>query len=178
MVKKALMILVAALLCLAYITADTGTIQWRYKIRKFVEENIVFTFTDNSGDAISSFEINMEKDLSYSQIHLLISTNKVNAYSVKMTFSPMAKRGETGTIGLYKARISDIVTYSSGDSDYRDIEFTSEENVVITFPGDISNSANNTVSFYYPISFDFSDYIDSYTVGSYVGTIVVEVVPE
>ena len=157
-----------------------GTIQWRYKIRKFVEENIVMGFSDASGNAITSYSIDLSKDLENSQVFLSVTTNKVNPYTLKVSFSAMKHSNDSTStfLGFYKARISDLITYSVGDLDYRDVVFTSADDVVVSFSGDNSDDANNTVSFYYPISFDFSDYIEDYGAGDYVGTITVEVASE
>lgn len=178
--KKAMVLILLVFFSLTVAFAETGTIQWRYKIRKIVEENIILSFTDNVGNTISSYSLDLDKDLSYGQVHLRVLTNKVNPYTLMLTFSTMTQAGDSGAtfFGFYKARVSDILTYSSGDLSYRDIVFSSADDETVSFSGDVSNSASNTVSFYYPISFDFSDYIESYSAGTYSGTITVEVATE
>lgn len=170
----AVMVLAVVIFSNALVFADSGTIQWRYKIRKFVEEDITLGFTDLNGANISSFEINTEKTLSNAQIHLSVVTNKVNGYTLRLSFTPLMDQSGT-QFGLYRARVSDIITFEGSEADFRDIVFTELETQSITFPGDTSDDANNMITVYYPISFDFSGYIDDYSAGVYTGTITVEV---
>ena len=157
-----------------------GTIQWRYKIRKFVEENIILGFSDASGTALTTYAINLEKNLNNSQVFLFVTTNKVNPYTLSVSFSTMKHANDSSStfFGFYKARILDVITNEPGAPDYKDIVFSSVDDVVVSFQGENSDNANNTVSFYYPISFDFSEYIEDYMAGDYVGTITVEVASE
>ena len=173
--KKVLMIALLILIAFSYVFAsDVGIIQWRYKIRKFIEEDITLGFTDLNGVTISSYELSMEKALNNAQIHLSVVTNKVNNYTLTLEFTPLLD--ETGTqLGFYKARVSDIITFEGSEADFRDVTLNSSSSSRVSFPGDTSDDASNMISVFYPISFDFSEYIESYDSGVYSGTITVEV---
>ena len=173
--KKALTVLLLLVMVFSYVFAsDVGIIQWRYKIRKFIEEDITLGFTDLNGVSISSYELSMEKALNNAQIHLSVVTNKVNNYTLTLEFTPLLD--ETGTqLGYYKARVSDIITFEGSEADFRDVTLNSSNPSRVSFPGDTSDDASNMISFFYPISFDFSDYMELYDSGIYSGTITVEV---
>lgn len=172
--RKILTFLLILIMVFSYAFADVGIIQWRYKIRKFVEEDITLGFTDLNGEPITSFDLNTEKTLSNAQIHLSVITNKVNDYTLKLSFTPLVdESGES--LGFYRARISDIITFSGSEADFRDVVFTDNEPSSVLFPGDTSDDANNMITVFYPISFDFSEYVSNYGTGRYSGTITVEV---
>lgn len=173
--KTILILLFASVFSCLY--AEMGYIQWRYKLKKYVEESISISFTDLHGNQITTYGVDCSKDLGMPQIQLEVNTNKTTDYNLKLTFSAMkhSDGGDVSFFGYYKARITDIIRLSQSDLDYRDVEFTSPSDVSVTFPGDCSNNANNILSFYYPIAFDFSDYLEDYGAGSFGGTIRAEV---
>ena len=172
--KKVLTIILILILTFSYIFADAGIIQWRYKIRKFIEEDITLGFTDLNGASITSYELNTDRTLTNAQVHLSVITNKVNSYTLKLSFTPMMN--EEGTqFGFYRARVSDIITFEGSEADFRDIVFTGVETESVSFPGDTSDDASNMITVFYPISFDFSDYLADYETGTYSASITVEV---
>ena len=173
--KKALTVILLLVMVFSYVfSSDVGIIQWRYKIRKFIEEDITLGFTDLNGVSISSYELSMEKALNSAQVHLSVITNKVNNYTLRLSFTPMMN--EEGTqFCFYRARVSDIITFEGSEADFRDISFTGVETESVSFPGDTSDDASNMITVFYPISFDFSDYVEDYNTGTYSATITVEV---
>lgn len=173
--KKVLTVLLLLVIIFSYVSAsDVGIIQWRYKIRKFIEEDITLGFTDLNGASITSYEISADKTLTNAQVHLSVITNKVNGYTLKLYFTPMMS--EDGTkFGFYRARVSDIITFEGSEADFRDIVFTGAETESVSFPGDTSDDASNMITVFYPISFDFSEYYANYDPGIYSATITVEV---
>ena len=172
--KKVITVLILLVIVFSYVSAESGIIQWRYKIHKFVEEGITLGFTDLTGNPIDTYSLNTEKTLSNAQIHLSVVTNKMAAYTLALSFTPLVNEASS-TYGLYKARVTDIITFEGSEADFRDVVFTGLDPVRVSFPGDVSDDASNTISFFYPISFDFSDYIADYGTGTYTGTITVEV---
>jgi len=167
MKKGLLLVLLLVFLSQFCVFADTGTIQYKYVLNKHVDENIELSFANLNNNAITTYAVDSKKTLSSPQVQLAVSTNKVNSYKLKLTFSVMTS---SDSYGFYKARVFDMI-----DAEYMDISFESVSNVSITFTGDTSHDGNTTITAYYPIAFDFTDYISDYGAGNYSATIKVEV---
>ncbi len=172
--KKAIILFVLlSLYALSYVSADTGTISFKYKIYKYVADvvNLGFTNIDNE-DSISTYPIDVLKDLSEPQVRLRVDTNMIRSYNISLTFSPMhfADGSSPNLYWKYKAKIGNTSIVLD------DVVFTSGDSVTRVFPGDYGNDGKVFICTYYPISFDFSDYISTYDTGSFSATIIVEVI--
>ena len=189
MFRKSISIVISLLICFVilpsiFASSDPSTLSmWRYKLVKFVEEEVSVSFTSNEGIQIAEKSLNMEATLSSSQINLHVRTNAVNPYSLKLTFSLLRQtNAQTGEVllGYYDARVIDVPTYPDPETgtnyDYMDIVFNSTSNVWVEFRGENSYDAGTYITVDYPISFDLTKYVDSYSAGTYTGTIQVEVI--
>ncbi len=177
-VKAAIILLIVVFSC-AFAANDIN-IQWKYKLNKFVEENYTLSFIDYAGNIVSNLAVDTQKGISSPQVRLKVTTNKVRSFSINITFSPMrslqgSANYDASFCGHYQARVSDLFQDSIQDPDHKDAYVISDESVMLTIPGETTNNANNTITFYYPLSFNFQDYIEDYPVGSYTSTITVEI---
>ena len=159
--------------CELYCTPSSGTISFKYKIYKYVADVVNLGFT-NAGteDSISTYPIDVLKDLSEPQVRLRVETNMIRSYNISLTFSPMHYADGSSPVFYwkYKARIGNTPI------DVEDVVFTSGDSVTRVFPGDYGNDGKVFICTYYPISFDFSEYIGTYDTGSFSATIIVEVI--
>lgn len=183
--RKALFIILTAVVFLSCAYADTGTILFRFKINKFVAENATLFFTDTSRNPINTYTIDFSRGLNSPQVYLAVETNRVNPYALKATFSTMkysdkqtdpSATPDASFFGYYHARVFDVDTYPIvfNNSNYLDVNLTS--GAFIIFDGDNSPNVSTVTTFYYPISFYFPpEYMDDYGIGAFEGSIKVEV---
>ncbi len=107
-----------------------------YKIYKYVADVVNLGFT-NTGteDSISTYPIDVLKDLSEPQVRLRVETNMIRSYNISLTFSPMHYADGSSPVFYwkYKARIGNTPI------DVEDVVFTSGDSVTRVFPGDYGN---------------------------------------
>lgn len=158
--------------------ADSGNIQFRYKINKYVAEHVDLSFTDSSKKQISTYEIDLTKQLDYTQVYLAINTNATNDYSLTLKFFPMESDDPSSPafVGCYKVMVfdTDFVALETPNQDST-LEVNDISGCTITFDGAKVQDASRLETFYFPITFDFTDYIDDYPEGTFSGSITVEV---
>ncbi len=176
-VKKNLFVLIFLFALLLGLPATSGTYTLRFIYFNSVAKNSYLFFTDASEDkkSITTQAMNISKTLSASdvQVYLGTTTNMNTDYYISLTFGLMYS--STDTEGkYYKAQVwsTDGLT-SKGIADVKDSTKRS-----VKFLGDKVEDATKTSDFYYPISFQFSDYIGEYDEGSYSATITAEVTSE
>ena len=161
---------------------ETGSVEFKYWFINEVSESVSdMYFTNTSKQRIDACPLDVASSLNDPQLYAAVYSNvSATNYSVTLSFSTLKKTDEN-KYGYYKAkvyRLSDLGTLSEISYDNiesRTIEVTNNESPTsVSFPLDkTQNSTNQT--FYYPIAFQFSDYIGSYENGSYSGTILIEV---
>ncbi|MCQ2412485.1 MAG: hypothetical protein MJ057_05965 [Sphaerochaetaceae bacterium] len=176
--KRFLSILIFLFVITGFIAAESGNIQFRYKLNKYVPEYVEVGFTDTSKKAITTYELDLSKRTDSMQVFLAVNTNKATDYTLNLTFFPMRSDDPSDPtfLGRYKAMVF--------DEDYVVLETSSTDNtllvddangVSIAFEGAQVLNASKVNTFYYPISFDFTNYIEDYAVGTFTGSILVEV---
>ena len=161
---------------------ETGAIEFKYWFINAISESVSdMYFTNTSKQRINACPLDVASSLSDPQLYAAVYSNVSSTnYHVTLSFSTLKKTDEN-KYGHYKAkvyRLSDLgtlteISYDNNES--RTIDVTNNESPTsVSFPLDkTQNSTNQT--FYYPIAFQFSDYIGSYENGSYSGTILIEV---
>jgi len=178
--KKTTAISILLLMALASVLADAFT-QMKFLLLRHVEENVMsYVFEDTSGnDYTDSGELAIDLSLDFeddggadcTQVILRGTTNTTTPYYVYLTFTPMTDYDTRTNRYLYKARVTTDIGKTL-------VEFnpTTKADVTINFRG-----ANATdpdfprTDITYPIEFSFKDYRDSYSSGSYIATITLEI---
>ena len=173
--KKTILFIV--LVCISTMTlfAVTDTTQFYFQIQRGIDYKATLKFVDNTDTEINSFEIN--PNLKNKQLALLVNSTGSHPYKIKFTFSPLTRTDiQNDTfIGKYKINIYGVVSYPSTTIN-EDISFGSgNTDATITLQGPYSQNGTTPSNCSYDISFDFSNYIDDYALGTYGGTIVAEI---
>lgn len=177
--KKRIMILAIILFVLSSAFATSGRYNLKYIVYRYVEKNVFLFFTDTDGSAITTkpLEVAQGFDSSDAQVCLVCSTNEDGVYHINLTFEPMlrmdtASEAINRVYNYYKAQVwsPDNEPVSLGI-----VDVSSESNRTIKFVGKTVTDTSIMTDFIYPISFRFSDYIESYTTGFYSATITAEV---
>lgn len=181
MKRFAILFLIFSFLFPLALFADTFATRNEFQLRimKYVEEELSLKFTSPDGVEISSnteYPLNTDLDLNYSdpniQVILSVETNKMTPYVLQLTFSPMTNKVEASSEKLpYLSRVY------IGDGQFRPVSFnlTTMDDVSVDFPGPTTDDMSTPTSKDFPITFRFSDYISSYSGGSYIATMTVEV---
>lgn len=161
--------------------AETGVIEFEYYFERVVANTISdIYFTDINKNRISAYAINLSSDLSHPQVLAVVYTNKTSAnpYTITLSFTPLTLRNDPAPSfwGQYKAQVYRLI-----NNEYTEIAGATvtvgnnpANSYSTSFTGDYSSSNDITISCYYPISFNFDPYLDTYTTGIYEGTIRIE----
>jgi len=150
-------------------TTITSPLWFKFAITRIVPESYVLSFTGtDKGDNISTKKIDTDLDCSTAQAYLKVYTNKVNSYSLKLSFNMMVSDLDSSVKYGYEVQAFDLE-----NEDYK--KTVNSDQTSITMVGPNSISASSFITNYYPISFDFNNFLSYYGSGSYTGTITVEV---
>lgn len=179
MLKKRILILIIILFVLSSAFATSGRYNLKYIVYRYVEKNVFLFFSDVDGSPITTkaLEVAQGFDFSDAQVNLVCSTNENAVYYINLTFEPML-RMDTASEAInrvytyYKAQV-----WSPGNDPVSlgIVDVSSESGRTIKFAGKTVTDTSIMTDFIYPISFRFSDYIDSYSSGFYSATITAEV---
>lgn len=177
--KKGLLIFAIILFALSSAFATSGRYNLNFIVYKYVEKSVFLFFTDTDGSPITSKDLEVAKgfDSSDAQVRLVCTTNENSAYYINLTFEPMLRMDTASdainrVYNYYKAQVwsPDNEPVSLGI-----VDVSSESNRTIKFAGRTVTDTSVMTDFIYPISFRFSDYIESYSNGFYSATITAEV---
>ncbi len=164
------------MLFLSCVSASSGSYDLRFVYYDYVEKNVYLFFTDTSKKSISNCEMNATKTLSLSdaQVYLASATNENSTYYISLTFSPMLR---TDTNKDTTERYYKVTVWSAGDnpSELGTVDVQNSSGRTVKFTGNTVSDTSTSSDFYYPISFQFSDYLTTYSDGSYSATITAEV---
>lgn len=175
------MIIVLCFLVFSYLLlfAETGIVEFKYFFLRPVDQSISdFYFTDMRENRITGHQIDISKDLTYPQVNAAIYTNRTTGtYTVTLTFTPLqlVEDAMPDFWGMYKSTVYRYVNDELTAIGTVDVDVESNSGKSISFTGDNSSSADINMTFYYPISFDFSDYLEDYPAGRLEGSISIEV---
>ncbi len=172
-------ILIVLSLSIFSVFAETGVVEFKYFFVRSVNQSINdIYFTDMRDTRITGHQIDLTQDLSTPQVKTAIYTNRsTGSYTISLTFSPLQviENEMPDFWGKYKTTVYRYVGGELTAIGTLDVNTDSTTGKSISFTGDNSPSADDNVTFYYPISFDFADYIDDYPAKKLTGTIRVEV---
>lgn len=175
--KKCALVSILILLVLSCAFADAEYVRFKYKIRKSVANIVELGFTDLALRDIDTHPVDLSGKLNNEQVMFCLTTNKTTSYQIRLTFLPLVGDYNSDFYGYYKVRVLDPdyapITRGSGDNS---LTVSSVSGSSVTFEGYTVSNASNVGTFYYPISFDFSDYLEDYPADDLTGTIRVEVV--
>lgn len=176
--KRFFSILILLMMITCAFAAESGNIQFRYKINKYVAEHVDPGFVDTSMRPISTYEIDLSKHLDYTQVYLAVTTNATSDYALTLKFFPMKNNDpqDASFVGCYKVMVfdTDFVALETNAPDST-LLVNDTNGCAITFDGANVQNASKQETFYFPITFDFANYIEDYAVGTFTGSILVEV---
>lgn len=179
MLKKRIIILASILFVFSSAFATSGRYNLKFIVYRYVEKNVFLFFTDTEGSAITTKDLEVAQgfDSSDAQVCLVCTTNENGAYYINLTFEPMLRMDTASdainrVYNYYEAQVwsPDIEPVSLGT-----VDVSSESNRTIKFAGKRVNDTSIMTDYIYPISFRFSEYLESYTDGYYSATITAEV---
>ena len=172
-------ILIVLFLSIFSAFAETVVVYFKYFFMRSVQQSINdIYFTDSKNTRITGYQIDLTKGLSTPQVKAAVYTNRsTGTYTISLTFTPLKVLDNEmpDFWGKYKTTVYRYVNDDLSAIETIDVNVESLDGKSVSFTGDNSPSADDNVTFYYPISFDFADYIDDYPAKKLTGTIRVEV---
>lgn len=183
MSKKAILLIFLGVIMLSLAASnDFGVIEYRYYFIRVVANTISdMYFTDTGKNRITSLSVDMEKNLSQPQVYAAIYANMDSShpYTITITFFPLALKSTPGSTfkGGYQAKVYRLVAdeLTAVDSGTVTVVDDTTHGYSVSFTGDNTSSSDISATFYYPIAFNFESYIDTYSTGTYEGSVVIEV---
>lgn len=178
---RTIAILIVLSLSIFSVFAETGVVEFKYFFKRVVADTISdMYFTDINKNRISSYDLDLSSDLSHPQVFAAVYTNKTtkNPYTITLSFTPLTLKYDPSSSfwGEYQAKVYRLVNEEYTDITDGTVTVSSNPSNTYstTFTGDYSPSNDISVTCYYPISFYFEPYLDSYADGSYKGTVLIE----
>lgn len=171
----ALVLLLISAACL--FSSITDPLFFSLKLRRNVEENVLdyYFSSDSEGQhniSETTYPLSNPYTLSNYQFYVYGVTNWKSPYAIVLRFYPLTLSGDYFNEYYYSAR---VFTNPSDSSEYQAVHFSEGDRYqTVKFRGGNTSTYGENASFSYPISFSF----ENLDLGTYTGTIQMEIVSE